>query len=80
MSIEERDEAESELLGLFSKIAEGCYALARYDCASALASFRSLQDPQANTPYVKSRIARALYENRNLLEVNHIVSSSDLAG
>jgi anaphase-promoting complex subunit 3 len=80
MSIEERDEAESELLGLFSRIAEGSYALARYDCAAALASFRSLPEPQANTPYVKSRIARALYENRNLLEVNDFVSRSDLAG
>jgi len=70
MSIEERDEAESQLLGLFNKIAEGCYALGRYDCAAALASFRSLPESQANTPYVKSRIARALYETRNLIEVH----------
>jgi anaphase-promoting complex subunit 3 len=69
MSLEERDEAQSQLLGLYTKIGEGCYALSRYDCAQALATFRSLPSSQANTPYVLSRTARALYESRNLTEV-----------
>jgi anaphase-promoting complex subunit 3 len=69
MSFEERDEAESHLLGLYSKIGEGCYALSKYDCEHSLTIFRSLSASQANTPYVMSRIARALYESRNLSEV-----------
>ena len=69
MSLEERDEAQSQLLGLYTKIGEGCYALSRYDCAHALATFKSLASSQANTPYVLSRTARALYESRNLTEV-----------
>lgn len=71
MSFEERDEAEAQLLGLYSKIGEGCYALSRYDCAQALASFRSLPSSQGNTPFVLSRVARALYESRNLTEVQY---------
>ena len=69
MSYEERDEAESQLLGLYSKIGEGCYALSRYDCVHALSVFKSLPHSQANTPYVLSRSARAYYESRNLSEV-----------
>jgi len=69
MSFEERDEAESYLLGLYSKIGEGCYALSRYDCVHALNTFKSLPASHANTPFVLSRTARALYESRNLTEV-----------
>lgn len=69
MSFEERDEAESQLLGICCKIGEGCYALSRYECVRAIAFFKSLPASQINTPYVLSRIARALYENRNLTEV-----------
>jgi hypothetical protein len=76
MSFEERDEAESQLLGLYSKIGEGCYALSRYDSVRALAIFKSLGAPQANTPYVLSRTARALYENRNLSEVSSLAFPS----
>jgi anaphase-promoting complex subunit 3 len=73
MSFEERDEAESHLLGLYSKIGEGCYALSRYDCDYALTMFKSLPASQANTPYVVSQIAKASYESRNLTEVFPIV-------
>jgi len=69
MSFEEREEAEMQLLGLYNKIGEGCYALSRYDCSRALTILRGLPAPQANTPYVLSRTARALYESRNLSEV-----------
>lgn len=69
MSFEERDEAESHLLGIYCKIGEGCYALSRYDCVRALAVFKSLPLSQMNTPYVLSRTARAFYESRNLSEV-----------
>lgn len=75
MSFEERDEAESHLLDLYSKIGEGCYALSRYDCEYALAVFRSLSASQANTPYVVSRIAKACYESRNLSEVFFFVKA-----
>ena len=71
MSFEDRDEAESQLLGLYSKIGEGCYALSRYDCAQALDIFKSLPLPQGNTPFVLSRVARAFYESRNLTEVQN---------
>jgi anaphase-promoting complex subunit 3 len=73
MSFEERDEAESQLLSLYSKIGEGCYALSRYDCTQALAIFKSLPSSQANTPFVSSRVARALYESRNLAAVYYSV-------
>ena len=69
MSLEERDEAQSQLLSLYTKIGEGCYALSRYDCGHALVAFKSLPPSQASTPYVLSRKARALYESRNLTEV-----------
>jgi anaphase-promoting complex subunit 3 len=75
MSSEERDEAESQLLGLYSKIGEGCYALSRYDCAQALAIFKSLPASQGTTPFVSSRVARALYESRNLSEVCYLLLS-----
>jgi hypothetical protein len=70
MSAEERDEAESLLLGLYSKIGEGCYALSKYNCTHALAIFKSLPSSQGNTPFVLSRTARAFYESRNLVEVS----------
>lgn len=70
MSVEERDEAESQLLGLYGKIGEGCYALSKYNCAHALAIFKSLPFSQGNTPFVLSRTARAFYECRNLTEVS----------
>jgi len=69
MSFEDRDEAEAYLLGLYHKIGEGSYALSRYDCQHAISIFKSLPTSQTNTPYVLSRIARALYETRNLQEV-----------
>jgi anaphase-promoting complex subunit 3 len=78
MSYEERDEAESQLLGLYNKIGEGCYALSRYDCDHALNVFKSLPPSQANTPYVLSRSARAYYESRNLTEVRSILSFIDV--
>ena len=70
MSFEERDEAESQLLGLYSKIGEGCYALSRYNCQQAINIFKSLPNSQQNTPFVISRIARAQYESRNLTEAH----------
>jgi len=70
ISTEEREEAESYLLGLYTKIGDGCYALSRYDCDRAINLFKSLPHPQANTPYIVSRLARAFYENRNLSEVD----------
>jgi anaphase-promoting complex subunit 3 len=69
MSFEEREEAESILLSLYNKIGDGCYALSRYDCSHALVIFKSLPTSQANTPFILSRTARALYESRNLTEV-----------
>jgi anaphase-promoting complex subunit 3 len=69
MSLEERDEAESTLLGLYNKIGEGCYALSRYECSRAINVFKSLPSSQMNTSYVVSRIARAYYESRDLQEV-----------
>ena len=69
LSPDERDEAESQLLNLYTKIGEGCYALSRYRCEEAIAIFKSLTVTQANTPYIVSRIARAFYEDRNLSEV-----------
>ena len=70
MSFEERDEAESQLLGLYSKIGDGCYALSRYNCQQAINIFKSLPSSQQNTPFVISRIARAQYESRNLTEAH----------
>jgi len=69
MTLEEREEAESYLLSLYCKIGEGCYALSRYDCVHAMNIFRSLPASHANTPFVLSRTARALYESRHLIEV-----------
>jgi anaphase-promoting complex subunit 3 len=69
MSDEEREEAEIQMLGLFGKIGEGCYALSRYRCDQAIAIFKSLPAPQSNTAFVTSRTARAFYEKRNLSEV-----------
>jgi anaphase-promoting complex subunit 3 len=77
MSVEERDEAESTLLGLFTKIGEGCYALSRYECSRALAIFKSLPPSQYNTSYIISRMARAHYESRNLQEVFPVDSSTE---
>lgn len=70
MSTDDREEAEAQLLGLYGKIGEGCYALSRYRCDQAIAAFKTLPLAQANTPYVVSRMARAFYENRDLSEVD----------
>ncbi|KAJ5751932.1 hypothetical protein N7520_008849 [Penicillium odoratum] len=50
------------LLGLFTKLAMGYFALSRYKCADAIQHFNSLSQGQRETPWVLAQLGRAHFE------------------
>jgi anaphase-promoting complex subunit 3 len=67
-SHEEEGEALRWLLDLFAKLAEGYYNLTRYNAPKALEIFRALPPSQRETPWVLTKIGRALYERSQYKE------------
>lgn len=61
-------EALDWLLGLFSKLASGHFALSRYKCLDAISAFNSLSQGQRETPWVLSQLGRANFEQANYTE------------
>lgn len=50
------------LLGLFTKLASGYYALSRYKCPEAIQHFNSLSQGQRETPWALAQLGRAYFE------------------
>lgn len=55
-------EAMNWLLGLFTKLASGYFALSRFKCPDAIQSFNSLSQGQRETPWVLAQLGRAYFE------------------
>lgn len=55
-------EALNWLLGLFTKLASGYYALSRYKCPEAIQHFNSLSQGQRETPWALAQLGRAYFE------------------
>lgn len=55
-------EALNWLLGLFTKLASGYYALNRYKCPEAIQHFNSLSQGQRETPWALAQLGRAYFE------------------
>lgn len=55
-------EALNWLLGLFTKLACGVFALSRYKCPDAIQHFNSLSPGQRETPWVLAQLGRAYFE------------------
>lgn len=61
-------EALDWLLGLFSKLAAGHFALSRYRCHDAIAAFNSIPTGQRETPWVLSQLGRVHFEQASYTE------------
>ena len=67
-------EALHWLLDLFLKLANGYFALSRYECRAAIDYFNSITLPQRETPWVLAQVGRALYESSAYREASEVFS------
>ncbi|KAK9463639.1 uncharacterized protein V1516DRAFT_645187 [Lipomyces oligophaga] len=59
----DRIDMEARMLSLYEMIANGIYALSKFECSSALKFFSSLSQEQQMSPYALGKIGRAYFES-----------------